>query len=166
MITKKVVSAGFVVYRKTSKGIKFLLLYRGRGIWDMPRGRMEATERSLQTAFREVFEETGLKNNELRLQNNFKVFEKFPYSMGKEQIFKIVIFYLAETDKVQITISDEHEGYGWFTLGEAKKHLAKFKTRASILKKAWDLVKSKESPAASSRVVENKPQVSDNKKPL
>ena len=148
---KKIVSAGFVVYRKTKEGNKFLLLYRGRNTWDMPRGKMEEDERSLQTAFREVGEETGLSRKDLKMQRNFKEFEKFPYNRGKEKMFKVVIFYLAETDKDIIKVSDEHDGYAWFSLNDARRHIARFKVRAGILRKAWDYIKkdSEESKSQS-----------------
>jgi 8-oxo-dGTP pyrophosphatase MutT (NUDIX family) len=142
-LRKKVVSAGFVVYKKTEEGTKFLLLYRGRNTWDMPRGKMEEDERSLQTAFREVKEETGLSRKDLKMQTNFKEFEKFPYNRGKEKMFKVVIFYLAEANKDIIRISDEHDGYAWFNLNDAKRHLSRFKVRAGILRKAWDHIKKK-----------------------
>tara|TARA_Y100000310_G_scaffold344478_1_gene457464 strand:- start:2514 stop:3002 length:489 start_codon:yes stop_codon:yes gene_type:complete len=146
---KKIVSAGFVVYRKTKEGSKFLLLYRGRNTWDMPRGKMEEDERSLQTAFREVGEETGLSRKDLKMQRNFKEFEKFPYNRGKEKMFKVVIFYLAETDKEEVKISDEHDGYGWFNLNDARRHLSRFKARASILRKASEYIKKDEEESKS-----------------
>lgn len=147
---ERIVSAGFIVYRKTKEGPKFLLLYRGRGVWDMPRGRMEQGERSLGTAFREVQEETGLRRGDLQLQKDFKrVYEKFPYfSREGKRMFKIIIFYLAETKKTQIKLSFEHEGYGWFTLNEAKKHLTRYKVRQDLLKKAWDYIKIFSKPVA------------------
>ena len=55
----KVISAGIVIFRRVEGELKFLFLYRSRGTWDFPRGRMEEGERSWQTAFREVREEDG-----------------------------------------------------------------------------------------------------------
>lgn len=138
---QRIISAGLIIYRKTNEGIKFLLLYRGRGVWDMSRGRMEADERSTQTAFREVYEETGLKKSDLRVDKSFqRVYEKFPYSRGGENLFKIVIFYLAETKKSHIKISEEHDGYGWFSLKEAQRHLGRYHKRKKLLQKAWEHV--------------------------
>lgn len=141
---EKVVSAGFIVYRKTNDGPRFLLLYRGRGAWDMPRGRMMEGERSLGTAFREVKEETGLGRSDLRMKSDFRrVYEKFPYfSKEGKRGFKIVIFYLAETDKSKVVLSEEHEGYAWFTLNEARQHIKKYKARQELLKKAFDFIKT------------------------
>lgn len=147
----RIISAGFIVYRHTSEGPKFLLLYRGRGAWDMPRGRMESHEKSLQTAFREVAEETGLKRGDLILRSDFnRVTEKFPFSRkGHEKFFKIVIFYLAETKKSEIHLSDEHYGYAWFSLSEARKNLTRHKVRQQILKKAWDFIKKDDKPKST-----------------
>jgi len=139
---EKVISAGIIIFRRTPAGPKFLLLYRGRGTWDYPRGRMEGEERSWQTALREVREETGLRAGDLKWQSNFKVYEKFPYTKKGtgEKVFKIIIFYLAETEKPKIVISWEHEGYGWFSFNEAQKLLSKFKNRVEILKKVRERI--------------------------
>ena len=143
----KVISAGIIVFRQTERGPVFLLLYRDKGVWDFPRGRMESGERSWETAFREVEEETGLKAADLKIQDNFKVFEKFPYNRRGvktvEPIFKIVIFYLAETKQSQVVLSHEHAGYGWFSYNEARKYLSRYKARINILKKAFEYIKSK-----------------------
>jgi 8-oxo-dGTP pyrophosphatase MutT (NUDIX family) len=132
----KVISAGIIIFRRVEGKLKFLFLYRARGTWDFPRGRMEGGERSWQTAFREVREETGLRRNELKMHPHFKVYEKFPYSSNGRRIFKIVIFYLAETEQARVRISPEHEGYGWFSYAEARRLLARYKARVEILKKA------------------------------
>lgn len=137
----KVVSAGIIIFRRVAGDVKFLLLYRNHGTWDFPRGRMEGEERSWQTAFREVREETGLRRNELTMHPNFRVHEKFPYMSGDKKIFKIVIFYLAETNQPRVRISPEHEGYGWFSVSEARRLLSRYKARIEILKKAVDAIK-------------------------
>ncbi len=148
----KVISAGIIIVRQTQQGPRFLLLYRAKGVWDFPRGRMEGDEKSWQTAFREVSEETGLKKSDLEMQQNFKVYEKFPYSRGKEKIFKIVIFYLAKTEKSEIKISSEHEGYGWFSYHEARRMLSRYKVRVAILKRAFFYIKGPTPVVASPAV--------------
>ena len=71
---------------------------------------------------------------------NFKVHERFPYMRDGKRIFKVVIFYLAETTQSRVRISDEHEGYGWFSYTEARKVLSRYKARMEILKKAVDAI--------------------------
>jgi 8-oxo-dGTP pyrophosphatase MutT (NUDIX family) len=130
---QKIISAGIIIFRKTREGHKFLLLYHGRNYWNFPKGKIEAGERSWQSAVREVKEETGLKQSELRFIENFKAYERFTFRGGKEKIFKIVILYLAETKQPRITVSWEHDGYGWFTFSEAKKVLSKYHENLKIL---------------------------------
>ena len=68
----KEISAGIIIYRKTEDGLKFLLLYHGRGYWNFPKGKIESEERSFQTALREIKEETGLSRDDLKLNQHFK----------------------------------------------------------------------------------------------
>ncbi len=133
---RQIISAGIIVFRRTSEGIKYLILYHGRDYWNFPKGKLEKSERSWQAAFREVREETGLKSTELKMIGNFKAFEKFTYRRGAEKIFKVVILYLAETKQATITVSHEHEGYGWFRFSEAKKMMSKYKDSLKILERA------------------------------
>jgi len=147
------ISAGIIIYRKTNEGPKFLILYHGRGYWNFPKGKIDKEEKSFQTALREVREETGLSRNDLKFNEYFKTYEKFTFrrpakrdkspaqrdgAKGRKtkKIFKIVIFYLAETKNSQIKISKEHEGYGWFTYKEAMKILSKYKDSQRVLTQA------------------------------
>ncbi len=144
---KKIISAGIIIFRKTREGYKFLLLYHGGTYWNFPKGKLEAEERSWQAALREVREETGLKSTELRFIENFKAYERFFLSRGKEKIFKIVILYLAETRQSNIVVSYEHEGYAWFTFVEARKIFAKYPENVRILTTAYDFLKKNLLPA-------------------
>ena len=105
------ISAGIIIYRKTEDGPKFLLLYHGRGYWNFPKGKIESEEKSFQAAVRETKEETGLNRNDLKFVNNFKVSEKFSFwrriNEKNVRVFKIVIFYLAQTDKKIVLISNK-----------------------------------------------------------
>lgn len=132
----KVISAGIIVFRRTDEGVKFLILYHGGDYWNFPKGKLEGAERSWQAAFREVREETGLKQSELKLVGDFKATEKFFLKRGNAKILKVVILYLAETTQRTITVSDEHEGYGWFTFAQAKKILSRHKDNLRILNQA------------------------------
>ncbi len=142
---KKSVSAGIIIFRKTPEGVKFLLLYHGKGYWNFPKGRLEAGERSWQTAFREVREETGLKNTDLKLVQDFKSFEKFHFHHEGQKIFRIVILYLAETTQKEIALAGSHQdGYGWFTFTDAKKMLVKHKDNLKILQHAYSFLHRKQ----------------------
>src|SRR3989344_5406226 len=135
MIMQREISAGLVIYRKTKQGIKYLLMYHGGGYWRFPKGKLELQERGMDAAFREVKEETGLGKSDLILKDQFRATEKFTYFRDKKQIFKIVILYLAQSRKTEITVSREHDGYGWFTYKEALKIL-KHENIKNIIRKA------------------------------
>jgi 8-oxo-dGTP pyrophosphatase MutT (NUDIX family) len=154
----RIISAGIIVFRRTKEGIKFLILYHGRDYWNFPKGKLEQAERSWQAAFREVREETGLKSTELKLVGNFKAFEKFFYRRGNDRIFKVVILYLAETKQPNITVSDEHEGYGWFKFSEAKKIMGRYKDSVKILEKAYNFLQKGKVPAAANKQVVEPPK--------
>ncbi|OGY57673.1 MAG: hypothetical protein A3C03_01180 [Candidatus Colwellbacteria bacterium RIFCSPHIGHO2_02_FULL_45_17] len=137
----KQVSAGFVIFRGTKDGPKFLLLFdRGRD-WNFPRGKLVAEEKSFYGALRETQEETGLRRQDLRIKRGFRAYERFTFlNRDRVKVHKTIIFYLAETNKKQIELSREHDGFGWFLYGEATTLLSSYKERRAVLKKANDFI--------------------------
>ena len=141
--TKKQVVAGFVVYRKTSDGIKFLLLYRRGNYWNFPKGHFKPGERTIDVALRELEEETGIKKSELRMLPNFRAYERFYFKIGNQGIYDTVILFLAETHKADIRIEPrEHSGYGWFLYHDALNVIGKkYGDTRKVLKQASDYLK-------------------------
>ncbi|MBI1838757.1 MAG: NUDIX domain-containing protein [Candidatus Colwellbacteria bacterium] len=143
------ISAGIIVYRRTLTGPKFLLLYHGGHYWNFPKGHLEGEsenkETSLRAAIRETAEETGISETDLKIRSSFKTHEKYVFFSGKNQIFKIVIFYLAETKIREVKISEEHEGFGWFLYKDARQLLKSYKDSEAVLKKANDFIREKSS---------------------
>ncbi len=140
---QNIISAGIIIFRRTKEGLKFLILYHGRSYWNFPKGKIENEEKSWDAALREVREETGLKQAELNFIGGFKTYERFTYQRGKDKVFKLVILYLAETKQPVITVSDEHNGYGWFSYAEARRVLSKYKDSLRILDQAHDFLRKK-----------------------
>jgi len=138
-------SAGIIIYRRTKDGLKFLLLYHGGRYWNFPKGKIE-TEGERETAFRaalrEVREETGFSGRDLKFNNRFKTYDRYVYTREKNKIFKIVIYYLAETARADVKISREHSGYGWFSYREAARMLI-HKNVKENLKRANDIIRGK-----------------------
>ena len=140
---KNQVVAGFVVYRRTTEGIKFLLLYRRGNYWNFPKGHFNAGENSLDTALRETEEETGLKKNDLRIIPNFRTYMRFAFRRGDQRIYDTVILYLAETRQAKVDISPrEHSGFAWFLYQDAMKVLGnKYVGTKQVLKQANDFIR-------------------------
>lgn len=146
--TKKQVVAGFVVYRRTSDGIKFLLLYRRGNYWNFPKGHFEPGERTMDAALRELEEETGIKKSEIRIAPNFRAYERFYFRVGNQGIHDTVILFLAETHKAEITIRPrEHSGYGWFLYHDALNVIGKkYGDTRKVLKRANDFLRARRRP--------------------
>ncbi len=144
MSIKKQVVAGFVIWRRTEDGPKYLLLYRRGQYWNFPKGHFELGETSLDTALRETKEETGIGKEDLRIIPGFRAYEKFYFDRGKERIHDTVILYLAETRKVQVSIVPrEHSGYAWFLYHDALKAVGKqYVGTKRVLKLANDFIKN------------------------
>jgi len=106
-----------------------------KGHWDFPKGHIENNENELETAIRELQEETGI--DDFRLIDNFR--HKITYSVNRNNkvIPKEVIFFLAESSTKSVKLSSEHQNYIWLnfdlahdrlTYNNAKEVLAKAKT--------------------------------------
>jgi 8-oxo-dGTP pyrophosphatase MutT (NUDIX family) len=112
-------AAGAVVFRRSDKGIRLLVL-RAYKNWDFPKGTIEPGEDALAAARREVEEETGLAALGYPFGDEFK--ETLPYAGNK-----IARYYLAETDaeKLVLPVSPElgrpeHHEFRWVSFDEAE----------------------------------------------
>lgn len=142
-------SAGVVVFRKEPRikikdfeqgkkdTIKYLLLHYQAGHWDFPKGNIEKGEGLRDTARREVEEETGIK--EIEFVPDFQQTIKYFYKLKGKNIFKVVVFLLAETKQKAVKISWEHKGYKWLLFAEALEKLS-FKNSKQVLKKAHQFI--------------------------
>jgi 8-oxo-dGTP pyrophosphatase MutT (NUDIX family) len=140
-------SAGIIIYRKTKEGPKFLLLYHGGRYWSFPKGKLAENERSFKAAIREVKEETGIKAQDLKFRDWFRVKDQFTFTKDKKTIHKEVVYYLAETKTSVVRLKnpppgskgERHEGYGWFLEKDAMRILMHKNHRRNI-KKAYELI--------------------------
>ena len=112
-------AAGAVVFRRSERGIRLLLL-RAYQNWDFPKGLVEPGENELEACKREVEEETGLAALDYSFGDEHK--DTLPYSGNK-----IARYYLAETDadKIELPVSPElgrpeHHEYRWVSFDEAE----------------------------------------------
>jgi len=117
-MAERILSAGVVVVRHAGDGWRVLLL-RAYNYWDFPKGVVETGEDPLTTAKREVREETGIGDLQLRWGEQF--IETPPYSRNK-----VARYYLAATatEAVELPINPElgmpeHHEYRWLTPADA-----------------------------------------------
>ncbi|MBI2675786.1 MAG: NUDIX domain-containing protein [Candidatus Aenigmarchaeota archaeon] len=131
-------SAGAAVFRKSGRGIEFLLLLHTAGHWDFPKGNIEKGEDEKQAATREIKEETGLEN--ISFVEGFRKEIIYMYRREGKLIDKKVTYFLAEAMDSRVRISWEHKDYIWAPLEQALL-LLKFKNSREILKKAGEVLK-------------------------
>jgi len=138
MIREK--SVGLIIFRYNNrdKEIQYLVLYHRGTYWQFPKGKVDQGESEVETAKREVQEETGISGVEIikgwRQPTQF--FFKEERAGKKELIKKDFILYLAKMPKgAEVKISSEHNGYAWLNYKIAGKYL-KFKSLKEIIKEA------------------------------
>lgn len=112
--------------------MQFLLLKRSThkiypGVWQMVSGHLDKNETAIQTALRELNEETGIKPFRLWIAPNINSL----YSPEDDSITMIPVF-AAQVKNDRVIISDEHSEFKWLNSEEAKKLLAWDGQRKSV----------------------------------
>lgn len=127
-------SAGAVLFYNDNGIRKYLLLKHRRGHWDLPKGNIELGEDPIETAERELIEETGIRK--FRFYDGYReVIEYYYRRRGGILVHKKVIFFLAEALSNDVKISSEHIDYRWVDYSSALE-LATFKNTRNLIEKA------------------------------
>eukprot|EP00005_Dracoamoeba_jomungandri_P012789 CAMPEP_0174270162 /NCGR_PEP_ID=MMETSP0439-20130205/43503_1 /TAXON_ID=0 /ORGANISM="Stereomyxa ramosa, Strain Chinc5" /LENGTH=157 /DNA_ID=CAMNT_0015359329 /DNA_START=48 /DNA_END=521 /DNA_ORIENTATION=+ len=111
-------SCGFLIFSKNEQGTPVFLLMKHRNRYDLPKGHQEAGETDMMTAFRELEEETGIKKEEVKVQDGFEYktvyYPTYKRFGGKkvEKTFVIYVGYISQQKEIQLT---EHIGCEWFS---------------------------------------------------
>ncbi len=130
-------SAGAVLFYGNNPSREYLILHYPSGHWDFPKGNIEPDETIPQTVRREVKEETGI--GEIDMRDGFEKKIEYYYRRDGQMVHKVVTFLLAESKVRDVKISFEHEGYTWLHYPEAIARLT-FKNAKTILKDAEDFL--------------------------
>lgn len=131
-------SCGAVIYRRKSGNLEFLLIKNRRGgNWGFPKGHIERGEDEMDTALREVREETGL---EVTLTEGFRSLSEY-HPRGR--IFKQVVFFLAEMPEGGEIIPQQSEidRFIWADYGLAMRTF-RFNNDRNVLTQARDWLRS------------------------
>lgn len=122
-------SCGAIVYKFEKDGTPKLLLvkHRSGGHWAFPKGHVEAGESEVQTAHREIFEETGLK---VLLKDGFR--ESVEYS-PKPNVIKEVVYFLGEAVAgMEHRQEEEISELKWLSIEDAKRQVTHEDSRRLI----------------------------------
>lgn len=132
------ISAGVILFRRAPEP-HYLLLHYESGHWDFPKGHIEVGEEAQETARRELKEETGI--SQVRFLKGYKQTLRYFFRQKGIGIFKIVIYFLAETEQSEIALSPEHIGFEWLSYDAALERLT-FKNSRDLLVKAHEYLKA------------------------
>ena len=127
-------SCGAVVYNP--KKHSFLIIKMLNGNWGFPKGHTEDQETDIQTAIREVMEETGIN---IEILDGFKKSIKYiPFP----EVLKEVIFFIGITEEEKVTIDkDEIEDYMWCSYEEALKMIT-YKPQRDVMESSLQFIKN------------------------
>jgi 8-oxo-dGTP pyrophosphatase MutT (NUDIX family) len=131
-------SFGIVPLQRSESGIwEVFLVQHKKGYWSLPKGHQEKSESPLETAKRELFEETGLTVDTILLER--PLLEHYHFVREGIRIDKTVGYYLATvTGEVKIQMDELLHGR-WVHLSRAEGEMT-YPEGKGIIRKALALV--------------------------
>ncbi len=141
---KKDFSFGIVPVHVTEKERYevFIIRHLG-GHWSFPKGHANEGETQIETAMRELNEETALKIKK-ELLSDVVLTEQYSFRAGKEHILKTVQYFIGEVInpfESEIDRSEAVEGK-WVDINEAPMHLT-FEEARRICREAAQILQGK-----------------------
>ena len=130
-------SCGAIVIREKNDLIETLIIRMLGGHWSYPKGHVEENETEIETAIREIKEETNL---DVIIDTRFR--EITTYS-PKPEVLKDVIYFIGIAKNDNFVIQEtELLDAKWVTLDEAFEYIT-FEEDKKILKKAKKFISEK-----------------------
>lgn len=133
-------SIGIIIFITRGKDIYFLLIRHSGGHWAFPKGHPDKHETEIQTARRELFEETGIEDISL-ISDKILLEDRYKFSGHKgELIHKVVYYYIAEAASDYVKVDGEEiSAYKWCTLEDALQYLVHSET-IILINKAYKFI--------------------------
>lgn len=111
-------SYGIIPVCKTEGGLKFLVILHHSCHWSFPKGHKENDESDLETALRELREETGI--SECVVVNDVSFSERYEWTRGEVPLDKTVKFFVGWIKNSNVTIlQSEIKDFRWASVEEA-----------------------------------------------
>eukprot|EP01105_Mastigella_eilhardi_P006803 TRINITY_DN18325_c0_g1_i1.p1 TRINITY_DN18325_c0_g1~~TRINITY_DN18325_c0_g1_i1.p1 ORF type:complete len:258 (+),score=65.26 TRINITY_DN18325_c0_g1_i1:33-776(+) len=132
-VMKTFKSCGVLIYRTRAAGCRcdplaaceVLLLKKHNGDLDVPKGHMEKGETEVQTALRELKEETGIERELITLDGIFRyetVYHPVYKRLGGELVEKTLVVFMGRLNDGEIepcnmdAVRSEHESFLWWPM--------------------------------------------------
>lgn len=140
MDTETITAAGGVVYRKEKDSFQVLLIFR-RGVWDLPKGKVEEVESVRECAVREVAEEVGLQTLPAithRLTETYHEYEQSGIRFGKTTYWFAMKLESVPENGFKPQAEEDIEEVRWASLSKAKS-LVGYANLADVLQSFEEL---------------------------
>lgn len=126
-------SCGVIPYRIVDGKREFLLIQHQAGHWAFPKGHPEEGEAELETARRELAEETGIEGVEIDEGHPFEELYTFTKRSGK-QVSKRVIYFLGKVAADQAVRLQEEEvsDHAWGSVKKTRMRMSFDEGRALL----------------------------------
>lgn len=131
-------SFGIIPLRKVSGIWQVLLVQLHAGHWGFPKGHANPNESPIQTATREMQEETNLKIVKMLSDTSFQ--ESYHFKAKGKLIDKTVTYFIAEVEGDVVLQSIEVAASKWVPLDEAEKHIT-FPEAKNVCRKVLEIMK-------------------------
>ena len=137
-------SCGAIVYRRHHGNIEILLIkHVNSGHWSFPKGHVEANETEVETALREIKEETGI---DVIIDPTFR--ETVTYFPRKDTQ-KVVVYFIAKAKNFDYVRQEEEIAeIKWVDVGYATSVLT-YENDKSIVNKAKKVIKDNKKVTAA-----------------
>jgi bis(5'-nucleosidyl)-tetraphosphatase len=122
------VSAGVVIYAPQHPNRpEYLIIRHANGHWDLPKGHVDPGETHLQTALRELHEETGLTAT---IDTHFTYTTEYDFvTRDGKQAHKKVYWFVGKATSQNVVLSHEHTEFAWLSYERAVEQMTHATTK-------------------------------------
>ncbi len=129
-------SYGIIPVYKKGNQLLFLLVKHSIGHWAFPKGHIEKGENPIQTAKRELAEETAIVPHDIKIIEDTTFTENYSFTKDGQEIEKTNGYFIGITDKMEVKILEkEISEYKWADYETALQTIT-FDKSKKILQKA------------------------------
>lgn len=133
-------SYGIIPIFKNESGFYVLLVKNSKGgHWGLPKGTPEKNEKPIDTAKRELFEETGVKDIQIKMKPTLE--ERYDFEQNGTAYSKTNTYYFGFVNEMRESSQlDEIDELKWVKINEAQNTLT-HQSAIDVIKKLAELLK-------------------------
>lgn len=125
-------SFGIIPLKRTEQGWSvFLVQHQGANHWGFPKGKGDRGETPLESATRELWEETGLKLEKLIQEN--PLIEEYTFVRLGQTVHKKVFYFIAEVSGTPVLQHAEIQNGDWVSVNQAEERVTFNESKRSCM---------------------------------